>query len=533
MKYNSLQAEPGHFNIDEGTSANKRTVCTILQKYASEYEDISDVYALKEAIINCIRNHRDEIYDGEADKAIRNISRCRNVGHILSTLGTYLTTQKVNEKRGEIAKSQHAFEDLWDQVYCSLTDGGINSAYDSLGSLSGKNRYDKRAEIEVGGYRDGYDIITIISPNLDYARQVAEIYELDTRYNPRKGSLSIYIPEDAPARIDIINKFKKTPIAPKVRAQGTNLIKTCDDYGYSCAYLPAETALKLIGTPANTFASPVYYKVTIGNGDTYILAVDNTNKLFIESETNTDSEPKFSIDDKKLFSNATTLFNTYKDNLNQIKQLNNDSQPMHEDAESSMPIAYLPQAEIRDFIEAIPTPARGVPPRPFSVGYARELTGDIASKYRGGRNASTDDPVVRILKCEEMRVTTGYSYEAASSVKNYREITGIERSGDRSGFNYGAEGSLVNKIGMTSGGNYLLSCFIVKGSKPSVKYYISVNNADFVEATKEEIAQYLTGSGREKILNGVEPRIPGYPDNYRRLVLSKIYKIGNLGHSVF
>lgn len=100
-----------------------------------------------------------------------------------------------------------AFDDLWDQVYCSLTDGGADSAYAALGDLNGKALYDVY-DITGSDVRPGFDTIIVNSANSEPAVKVAEIYGLESKVIPGRA-VYIYVPEGAPVRADLLAKNRK------------------------------------------------------------------------------------------------------------------------------------------------------------------------------------------------------------------------------------------------------------------------------------------------------------------------------------
>lgn len=230
---------------------------------------------------------------------------------------------------------------------------------------------------------------------------------------------------------------------------------------------------------------------------------------------------------------------------------------LQEDVNSSLPARALSHDELVDYIDSIPTAqaaqydeegnkiASAKPPVFFKLGYLRELK-DIAAKYRGGRGSTADDPMVRIFKATEYsKLYTGADYEALKSVKQYRKETGIARSGEKTGFSYGDD-TIVNKIGRYADGSEALQAYIANDSRQKVKYFISLNDEDLHEATREEVAQYLTPAGARNILTptqtpktkSVETDAEGNqtitynPQQVNRFKISNIYMIGNLGQSI-
>ena len=226
--------------------------------------------------------------------------------------------------------------------------------------------------------------------------------------------------------------------------------------------------------------------------------------------------------------------------VNQLKTLIRESlreeldrNRLREDVESSMPVAILPHNEVKEYIENIPEVTGNRPPFFFPVGYIKELNFEIPAKFKGGRG-SEGEPRVRIFKCSEMTVYTGADYESLGATKVMRRETGRERSGERTGFSFDNDNAVANRIGVSARGEEQLQCYIKKGTQPKVKYFISLDDEDLREASRQEVAQYLTPAQANQILNGrvapENPREAGQP--VVRLKLSGIYRIGNLGSSV-
>ena len=211
-----------------------------------------------------------------------------------------------------------------------------------------------------------------------------------------------------------------------------------------------------------------------------------------------------------------------------------ENENLNEDVASSMPVTILPHDDVYNYIENVPEAEYGRPPYFFSVGYIREFGPEISSEFRGGRG-SAGNPKVRIFKCSEMTVYTGADYENLKATRDYRQKSGKERSGERTGFNFDGETTIVNKIGLSRSGQEQLQCYMKKGTKPKVKYFISLDDENLREASKEEVAKYLTTRNKNKLLgNTSEPEEvqPISGADIMRLNLSQIYKIGNLGRSV-
>ena len=93
-----------------------------------------------------------------------------------------LRRNRVTNEQAGPAKKEAIIADLWEQVYCSLTDGGVNAIYQALGDLNGKNKYG------IHSVKSRYDendpdgsIITVKSRDLDWARYIAKVYGLKSK----------------------------------------------------------------------------------------------------------------------------------------------------------------------------------------------------------------------------------------------------------------------------------------------------------------------------------------------------------------
>lgn len=209
-----------------------------------------------------------------------------------------------------------------------------------------------------------------------------------------------------------------------------------------------------------------------------------------------------------------------------LRRLNNSGEveikrdvKVEENFESSQPVTPLPYDDVYSFIEGVG------PGRFFSVGYVKELYSEIASAYRKG---TEDNPKVRIIKCSEMYGSTGVDYENKQATKDMRGATGKERSGNA----YDVESVISNKIIKTAKGVELLQFFPRSLGASKVKYFISINDDDLVPATKAQVDEYLIASARTKAAEEpAEETVSGA--SVVRLKLSGIYRIGNLGNSVF
>ena len=86
----------------------------------------------------------------------------------------------------------------------------------------------------------------------------------------------------------------------------------------------------------------------------------------------------------------------------------------------------------------------------------------------------------------------------------------------------------------------MLQAYVAHNSRQRVKYFISVNGGDLVEASRQEVAQYLTPANANKLLNpqsqtrgyDSETGVIGTDTPVNRFDVKGIYMIGNLGHSI-
>ena len=142
------------------------------------------------------------------------------------------------------------------------------------------------------------------------------------------------------------------------------------------------------------------------------------------------------------------------------------------DTFASLPTTLLPTNLVREFIERIPAPDPHKPPYFFRLGYMKELDKEIAAAYKGGRG-SEGNPVVRIVKCTEYsKLYTGSSWYGTNDTMRADKILGKERhTGEKTGFHFGGETSVVNKIGVYQNGREALQAYIATGSIQKAKFF--------------------------------------------------------------
>lgn len=263
---------------------------------------------------------------------------------------------------------------------------------------------------------------------------------------------------------------------------------------------------------------------------------------------------KFSEDTEKTYD---ILNKAYYDNDYSLLD-KNANESLDESLADTLPVQALPENEVIDYINNIPV-AKGIEKaedgtiiakaRPtcfFKLGYFKQI--EVAAKYRGGRGSTAEDPNVKVFKAIEYnKLYTGADYENLKSVKQFRKETGTERAGEKTGFSYQGEGATVNKIGAYPNGDKALQAYLANNCKTVTKYFISLNDGDVKEATRDEVAQYLTPANANKLLNpearpktkevstnaeSGEEIVTFNPQAVNRLKIANIYMIGNLGHSI-
>ena len=359
------------------------------------------------------------------------------------------------------------FEDLFDQVYCTLTHGGDKG-------------FDRKVLGDLGSYKIKYDDENI---GVDYSN-------------------------DEFARIIV------TDTTDRIQ----NAIIVAEIYGLDYEVRDAgDTSRVIISVP---FDEPVNRSVFhYIDADNKLLDLVSANKKKVSNE-DLDSQDQKPEDT----ANEETSSDISSETL------------VNENVETSMPATPLSEQEIYDFVDAIPEATGTRPPQAFKLGYIRELKREVAAKYRGGRG-SEGEPNVRIFKATEYsRLYTKAPYENLGSTKAYRKETGKEAGHERTGFHStdADSGNILNAIGSYPNGDLALQTYPMSDNKVKAAYFISIDDADLVPATKQDVAEYLVPAAASKILNSAaaDSEAPRSADNINRFKLSGIYMIGNLGHSI-
>ena len=208
---------------------------------------------------------------------------------------------------------------------------------------------------------------------------------------------------------------------------------------------------------------------------------------------------------------------------------------------SSLPSQLLPVETVKNYILNIPAADPSRPPKFFKLGYMKELINEIPSKFRGGRG-SEGNPKVRVIKCTEYsKLYTGVDWRSTDETKKADAVLGTARhTGDRTGFNFQGDDALANRIGVYPNGREALQAYIADDSRQKTKYFISIDDGDLVEISKDDLKQYLTPSEAAKLDSPSVRKAVGkdaegndlFDKRINRFILDGIYMIGDLGHSV-
>ena len=200
--------------------------------------------------------------------------------------------------------------------------------------------------------------------------------------------------------------------------------------------------------------------------------------------------------------------------LESLEELNDRNEELNENVESSIPVQCLPRDEVYNAIDSLK------PGTYVNGGYLNEVTQTlVAAAFRGGRG-SEGNPRVRIFKLTEVYGRCGIDYESIQAIKDKR-AAGIERQGNR----YEMTSELGNKIFISSTGKELLQIFPRSKADIRSRYYISLDDEDLREVSRQEIEQYCTAAA-------FKPSGEFDPSKPMRWDLNKIYWFKNLGHSM-
>ena len=198
-----------------------------------------------------------------------------------------------------------------------------------------------------------------------------------------------------------------------------------------------------------------------------------------------------------------------------LRELRALDEELNEDVASTIPAQPLPHDELFAAIDAVK------PGSYVNVGYLNEVTKNyVQAKFTGGRG-SEGNPMVRLFKATELYGRCGIDHEEIQAIKDKR-AAGIERHGNL----YEIESELGNKIFRVPGtGSELLQIYPRSKSDVRVKYFISLDDEDLRECSREELEQYCKPSA-------IASKGEFDPSSPLRLNLAKIYWFKNLGQSI-
>lgn len=200
--------------------------------------------------------------------------------------------------------------------------------------------------------------------------------------------------------------------------------------------------------------------------------------------------------------------------LEALKELRDLDEDLTEDVASSLPAQCLPRDEVYDAIDSVKAGTY------VNAGYLHEVTDKlVASAWRGGRG-SEGNAKVRLFKVTEVYGRCGIDYESIQAIKDKR-AAGIERQGNK----YEMTPELGNKIFKSSTGKELLQIFPRSKSDIKSRYYISFDDEDLHEISKDEVKQYCVAAA-------FKPSGEFDPSKPMRWDLNNIYWFKNLGHSI-
>lgn len=180
-------------------------------------------------------------------------------------------------------------------------------------------------------------------------------------------------------------------------------------------------------------------------------------------------------------------------------------QPLKEDLISSFPVSLLSEAQVRDMAKRVVKGAK------VAVKYVKELKLD--SKYAQGKFVKKENkqyPTVKAIRCTECRGCTGVLYantegtRALHSTQEYQDRLAdkVARTGKGFGTNvHDSEAGLENILVTTASGKKCLLVYPLSNGRARSTFYISIDGVDWVQATKEDIAIYMTPSEAEKLMN--------------------------------
>lgn len=446
-------------------------------------------------------------------EALRELMR-RTKDNKKTTTRAVAGKQIIKEELSISGKGERIFDDLWDQVYCTLVDVGDNRHYEICGGKGKYERQDVGLAKEEGKYGNQILRVSFNKNNgkvteekfFAEAKKVAEKFGLKTERKERRNYVffDIFVPEDEGVYFDLIPVKYRKRIA---RETGEDL----DMLPVSPSYKGGPLAIEIKKAPIRA-------------------AVTQDVKGSVDAKE--ENEPQIPVE------------------LARRKAVT-------EKLSVPLPVNILPESEVLAFIDAVPkaTSGRGPASLVFTVGYITDVP--VASQFSGGKgsvNKETGEtlPVVDIVKCSE--TSRVYLEEYRSSKKTIahmkqkaRFAAQAEQGGDEPEAkteipNWSEavpehRGLLKNK----NTGQLFIRPLLSTNSRTKVKYFISIDGSALRPAAKDEILPYLTPAKQAELVNGRTAVKKTGPDGEEiidaaqplNLYLSKIYRIADKGHSIF
>lgn len=476
-----------------------------------------------------------------------NITETYNIEDAFKALNESSAAPKIDIYENKLGYK--GFEDLFDQVYCSLTHGeDRGQPRKILGDLGRVETKYADYDVSTDYSSPGAIRIAVVAPNdaIDNAIAVAEIYGLQydvKRFGRGISKVLITVPEDEPVDRSLMHyvdtEGKLKDISYIYRDHNNKAVSSYSRRGeLITAALEIEDENK---EAIQEDADKLDTEESQNNDDqldkikpqieAYLDNHEYPVTMDIEDICEEVCENVFDADyhNSDISYDVFTIVSNYFDHTDVANNI-------REDVNSSIPATPLATNDIYSFVDNLPEATSTRPPQAFKLGYIRELKSEIASKYRGGRG-SEGEPRVRIFKASEYsRLYTKAAYENLASTKAFRKETGKEAGNERTGFHStdSEAGNILNAIGSYPNGDLALQAYPFSDNKIKVAYFMSIDDADLVPCSKEDIAQYLTPASAAKVLNtrSEDATTSTSADNINRFKLSGIYMLGNLGHSI-
>lgn len=452
--------------------------------------------------------------------------------------------------------------DLWDQVYCSLVDVGSNEAYAICGG-KGKYSYSQvPSKIAKTKYDDNviivrYDKGVEEKPESKFfaeAERIAEKFGLKTTKLERSNHIdfNMFIPQDEPVYFDLVPEQFREKIA----------LENDEDFNDLPVSPHYEGTLKITPkTNKNTNEEMHEKEKTIlkDGKQLKVLKEVTFNRMLVVLLEGWNTVTPWVIGVDFDYKDKTWswghYYSTLKAALQDWKKYEPTVEKLAEDFAPELPFSILPKDEILDFVTAIPkaTAQRGPASLTFTIGIATEV--DVASKFkengRGNIDKETGEvyPRVKIVKCSEISGLYLERYQSSKKTKAHNKQLQAYKDNPEYEQEIAPKREITPWLNPTeyrsvftskSNGELVLAPLLSKNSRGKTKYFMSIDNEPFIEATKEQILPYLTPAKQLEVSGEKDysPKIG--PDNQPiisaakmlTLYFNKIYRIGNKGQSI-